>query len=162
MSSGKLLPHVNLDHLPLLSLSLSPPLSLSLSLSLPLSPFTPHFTPLPLSLLPVLQQFKFNYRSLVDDPSFHQSVTKLSNESTPYFSQFRPSDDMTQAVFNTSPKQSSRILKVPSTDADSRQVSQNSLKPELPVPSSSEQEKVQSTFVSSHTSVEYCNQTYPV
>ncbi|XP_067934870.1 cilia- and flagella-associated protein 65-like [Watersipora subatra] len=27
-------------------------------------------------------------RSLVDDPSFHQSVTKLASESTPYFSQF--------------------------------------------------------------------------
>lgn len=30
----------------------------------------------------------FDLRSLVDDPSFHQSVTKLSSESTPYFNQF--------------------------------------------------------------------------
>lgn len=29
-------------------------------------------------------------RSLVDDPSFHQSVTKLTSEATPYFNQFRP------------------------------------------------------------------------
>lgn len=30
-------------------------------------------------------------RSLVDDPSFHQSVTKLTSEATPYFNQFKSS-----------------------------------------------------------------------
>lgn len=40
------------------------------------------------------------FRSLVDDPSFHQSVTKLGKESTPYFNQFHEgADASTGATF---------------------------------------------------------------
>ena len=42
-------------------------------------------------------------RSLVDDPSFHQSVTKLTSEATPYFNQFKPRPALEGGMEDDSP-----------------------------------------------------------